>query len=302
MTAIQSNNQNLYFPYNSSRKDEKHEAIQKLVKTTFKELAVGLAFAGVACLFCSNPAGIVLALGSVVGMVAINAIFRGIAHAEGKLLHKIERCKTPEAEKQKKASKAFIEVCNAVQPVAFATVFAETAGILIHEIGHALASLILFAKPNLSISINPWKNGVTNWTVSQLSKIGSFFGLKEAKLIVAAAGTLLILATSIGLFVAAHFLKDKHPKACQYMNMIGIMDLAVHIQYVISGLVSTDPSNDFGALKAGGISPYVSLAALVGLPLFIKGMLVLVDYLRKHTHITLPPLKTEVSFQQPLIK
>jgi hypothetical protein len=289
MTTIQNISHDPCVLPTLSIKDEKNEAIKKLAIAAFKELVIGLAFAGVACVFCSTPIGIALALGSVVTMVAVNTFFRAVAKAEEKHLHKLEPLKTVAAEKEKKFSRSFINICNWTSAATFSTVFAYTAGIVIHEIGHALAVLLLFKNPSIAIGVNPWQNGLTTWTAGALSKIGQLFGLKEAKLIVAAAGTALILFVSLGLFIAGHVLKDKHPKICQYLNMMGMMNLVIHIEYALSALASTsDASNDFGALKAGGITPLVSVAVLIGLPILVKGMLVLVDHLKKRTPMKLP--------------
>ncbi|MEI8301331.1 MAG: hypothetical protein WCG10_06995, partial [Chlamydiota bacterium] len=269
--------------------DEKREIINQLAIAAFKELAVGFACAGLACVFCASSTGIAMAFCSVVAMVAVNTLFRASAKDEEKYLYKIERLNTPKAEKQKRVSRSLITLFNYASAMSFATVFASTAGIAIHEIGHALAAVLLFKNPSVSISVNPWKNGLTTWSSGPLSKVGKLCGLKEAKLMVAAAGAVLILAMSLGLFVASHVLKDRHPKVCQYLNMIVIMNLIIHIQYALSALgTHADPSHDFVALKAGGIHPFVSVAVLVGLPVFVKGTLLLVDHLKKHTPISRP--------------
>lgn len=289
MSTIQTISQNPSFLPILSIKDEKRETIKKLAIAAFKELAIGLACAGLACVFCSNPIGIALAVGGVVAMVAVNTLFRAVAKVEEKHLRKIEPLKTPEAEKEKKFSRSFIEMCNWTSAATFATVFAYTAGIAIHEIGHALAALLLFKNPSISISVNPWQNGLTTWIEGGLSVVGRLLGVKEARLVIAAAGTALILFVSLGLFIAGHVLKDKHPKICKYLNMIGIMNLVIHIQYALSALTgSTDSAHDFGSLKAGGVPPLVSVAVLIGLPLLVKGMLLLVDHLRAHTPIAKP--------------
>ena len=289
MNAIENiYQQPCFLPYLSIT-DEKREVLKTLAIAAFKELAIGFACAGLACVFCASSTGLAMALGSVVAMVAVNTLFRAAVKQEEKYLHKIDRFKTPRAEKQKKLSKSLITLFNYTSAMSFATVFASTAGIAIHEIGHALAAVLLFKNPSVSISVNPWKNGLTTWSGGSLSRVGKLCGFKEARLMVAAAGAVLILGMSLGLFIAGHVLKDKHPKVCQYLNMIGIMNLIIHVEYALSALGSNkDPSHDFVALKAGGIHPFVSVAVLVGLPAFVKGMLLLVDHLNKHTPISRP--------------
>lgn len=285
-----------------SKKSEKAEEIKKIALAALKELVIGLAFAAVACIFCSNPVGIAIAVASVVGMVAINVIYRVLESSLKKDLVKLEPIKTPKAEQFKKELDTGLTASMYARAVNFALVFNAMAGILLHELGHALAALILFKNPSISINVNPWKNGVTTYMTGVLSALGRRLGLNNALLVVAAAGTALVLVASVGLFIAGHVLKGRYPQMAAYLNMAGIVSIINAIAYALTPLLgSTESGNDFGVLAAGGIHPLLSIGVLIGIPLLIKGMLLAIDYLIKHatpSNTALPEAK-QATVEQP---
>ena len=262
--------------------DEKHEAIKKIAIAALKELVFGLAFTGVACLFGATPVGIALAIGSVVAMVAVNVLFRGMALSFSKRLCKIEVIQTPAAIKEKKFLRAALDIYNLLCASTFSIVYLGTAATVVHETGHAVAASLL-TNGSVSITVNPFRGGVTNYFLSKLSTLGHYFGLKETKLIISAAGAAFTLITSLTFFVIGHYIARSHPKLAVYLNMIGVVGILQETLYAMQALsTQSSSSHDFWALRQGGVHPLVSVTFLIGLPLLVKGMLILADHLLKH--------------------
>ena len=68
--------QNTAFPLDV---DIKRNIIKEIVKKTFIELAVSLAFVGIACLFVATPIGMATLFIAAIASVALNILFRSLS-------------------------------------------------------------------------------------------------------------------------------------------------------------------------------------------------------------------------------
>lgn len=252
------------------------EMINEIAFAALKELAAGMLMASIASIFLATPASASVFFISAIAIVILNVAIRSVSVY---LAHRI--AKMP-PEKNKTVLKTIIIFCEYLAPLNFSILANSTTDTLIHEGGHALAASALYQNPKPKIEILPFKGGVTSWYMTPLSKLGEFFGAKNSRLIVSAAGPAAgILASTVELGIA-HSCRKKHPRLSRYLNVMAIVNIAQHVLYAASAFaVKNAPGHDFVFLWLGGIHPVASIVTMVALPLIVKGSLFLYDHLRK---------------------
>lgn len=247
----------------------RHQETKQIAIASLKEFAIGLTMVGVTCFFVATP----LSIGIGITMTAILALsnfgYRILESSE------MMRAQTP-------VHRCLQKVYTFLRAIGFGTVYSGTIDTVVHESGHALMARAVYQNADPKIVIKPFGSGETRYFVGTLSKLGLKLGANKAQLLVVAAGALAALSVSIVFITVAHCIGKEHAEIARYLNGMGFMSILNHGFYALSGLSKTPPEgHDFADLwHTGGIHPAVSIAVLIGVPLFLKGILCLIDHVR----------------------
>ena len=234
------------------------DLILAIAKATLKELAVALAFAGVASFFVATTVQAGILFTTAITVVAINILIRTC----GAFFH-AQSWRIPAT------------ICNYLAPYTFSTIDQRTRDVLIHEAGHALAAKALFVDAAPRITISAVGTGSTSFVAADLTHLGKYFGKRDSELIVAAAGPALAVITSSAHLAVAHLIRKKYPTLSRYLQVTAIVSVWEHVKYAFSALSVHRyfGSHDFVALKLGGIHPITAIIGMVALPLLVQGVL-----------------------------
>ncbi len=254
-------------------KELKNKLIKEIAKKSLIELAVSLAFAGIACLFVATPVGMATLLISAVAAVAINILLRSANAYCRYRFSQLEHVNTSIALEKKQLLQTGINILNYLAPVTFSSlVDSQTRALIVHEGGHALAAGLLVKNPRFQININPFNGAQISYRLGALTKLGEFFGRANTKLIVAGAGPALAVATATIGYGASLVLNKSNPELSRYLNMIAVDVLVAHVLYALSALwtSTTQKSHDFIQLMAGGVHPVAAAISIIALPLIVR--------------------------------
>lgn len=253
-------------------KQYKNMLIKEVAKKSLIELAISLAFSGIACFFVATPMGMATLLICAVTAAALNAIFRSVGACCKYRIFQLKNDPSEEAQKEKAYYQKILKFFQYIAPLTFSgLVDTNTRDLLIHEGGHALAANILIKNPNTHITVYPLKGGQTSYRMGALSKIGEFFGRAKSKLIIAAAGPALAVVTATIGFGTSLAISKSNPELSRYMKVAAITSIANHVLYALSALWTsvTQKGHDFIQLWAGGIHPIVSAISIIALPIIV---------------------------------
>ena len=255
----------------------KDELISQVVKTLITEAAISVAMVTLTCFFVASTSVILTFALWTIAVLGFKALFH-VSSAYIQYRQEVIRNDfTPEALDEKENNEMFQRMAAYFNSLSFALIYGSSLGTLIHEKGHAIAANLVFKLPNPQITITGPFEGVTRWSWSTLTSFGEKFGLKNARLFVAAGGTVLALLTSLGLLILAYGLKGQQPEISQQLNMMAFVSISSHAEYALSALFSSSPGHDFATLAAGGIHPLFSFALIILIPLLLLGLLHLID-------------------------
>ena len=234
---------------------------------SLKEFALSFCLVGVAAFFVASTSLAFFAI-SAITLVAINTLIRSAAAYFT-------------ADYLKTKDKISLEMGNYLQmlcPITFSVLDMTTRQVLVHELGHALATHLVYENPKTTIEIFPFSGGVTRYIQSKLTNIGASLSKKTSQLIVSGAGPAFgILLASTDIFIA-HKIKESHPLVSQYLIASALSNITQHVFYALSAFWTVSkPGHDFIALAAGGIHPAVSICTMVAIPLITKSALFLYD-------------------------
>lgn len=242
--------------------DQTQSTAQKIAMTSLKEFGVSLAMVGVMLPFVTTVGAQTL-LAHVVVMLGVNTLSRFI-----EVDHK-----------QEDPSSA--DLISSTHHIFRSTLFYLLSfDILVHESGHALATLALYQNPRPKITIMPYEGGVTSWYPGRLSKLGAYFGEKPSRLIVSGAGAGLALAFYLGCIMAAYKTQKSNPEASSHLLLSSYFGILQHVVYALSALsaeAARSPGHDFVALARGGIHPLAAAAFLILVPATLCAGLYLFD-------------------------
>jgi hypothetical protein len=254
-------------------KDLRIKLIKDIVKKSLIELAISLAFTGLACFFVATPAGMATLAICAIAVFAINLLFRaGAAYChyrqknlafddteEGKLKRVLFGC-----------GKA---ICRFVTPWTFGSlVDANTRDVVTHEAGHALAAHMLIKEPRVKISIVPFTGGSTTFRLGFLTKIGELFGKAHSRAIIAAAGPALSVVTATVGYGFGLAYRKTYPEFSRELRATAISSIFNQASYAISALSASvkNKGHDFLQLWARGIHPVAAAVSMIVLPIIIR--------------------------------
>ena len=241
---------------------ERTALLTEVFKKTLIECAVTAVVFSVTAVFILSGSGVVLLAASAGSMLLINASVRlGIAE----LIYRNNHNPTND-------KKVLIEALSSIAPMGFSVITANSSDIVIHELGHAAAAKALFANSSPSIVVNPFKGGYTSYYISGLTELGKKIGFRSSDLAVTAAGAGLALTFSAVLLTGSYAVETSHPELSKYLYFSSILNIANHAFYALSALWTplTESGHDFVHLSLHGISPILSAAGIIAIPVVIK--------------------------------
>lgn len=254
--------------------------LQIVVKKALKELAISLCFTAITAAFIVTPFSLPILFALPLIMVIFNTTVRCIPIM---IQRRINTLKAQGADEQRvhkwerhlERSLKFVKV---ICPLNFAIVDINTRGLVLHEAGHAVAATALYKNANPSIALYPGKTGnplwlytgETNWSNKEMTGLGKSLGSKGANLVTVGAGAAFSIINCIVLFTLSYKLRKTNPELSRYFLASAIATTVQHIFYALSALWERSNSyNDFSAMWAGGIHPFVSILFLA-LPLIVR--------------------------------
>ena len=256
ITAISIESARNYF------KSERVDLLTQVFKKTIIETSVAVIIFAITFPFIASGAGVTLLAASIGAMLLFNTVVR-ISIAE--LIYR----NSIDASERKKT---LIKCLSFLAPLSFSTITSNSSDILIHEAGHAAAAKLFFSNAKPSIFIDPFKGGFTKYSISGLTELGKKIGFRNADIAVTLAGAVLSLGVSALTLVGAYELQESSPELSNYLFFSSIFNISFHAYHALSALWTplTNTSHDFVYLSLYGISPILSAASIIAIPIVIK--------------------------------
>lgn len=232
--------------------------IISVASRAFLEIGVALALNISIMTFIATPLTLTMMSGLILGTLAIGAV---------RIAFDFYRDQNWKATIEKENAKVKgISHASLVNTIGLAG-----PNIVIHEAGHAFASIALLKEAQPEISIFPYRGGSTSYVISNgATKVGEFLGKRNSLLIITAAGMMASTFFALFEFGLASKLEESYPTISKIMTDHAIFQLLNEIVYAITAFVTSkaDLAHDFVCLwQAGGIHPAIPIAFMIALPL-----------------------------------
>jgi hypothetical protein len=243
--------------------DVRDNLIFQTAKSCLVDASMKIAFATVVFFFIANSASFTGFIAATYVGIALNVVFRSLSayYTYRKYQQKegwLERLATPLTEH--------------AQAALFGALYQLTAGVVIHEAGHALAAEALYQDPQPEITLEGIDEGaVTEFDGSPTTAFARQIGVRASSFLIDGAGILTsAVLAPIAFFVTACVLKDSHPRASRTLIWSGIFSLVDHVRYALSSFTAIThggSGHDFVDLWRLGLHPYDAIFMMVGIPL-----------------------------------
>lgn len=148
--------------------------------------------------------------------------------------------------------------------------FHWTFGVLVHEMGHALAGKVLFPGAVTKIM---WKGLGSGRTICFAEKKWSFLSVATSLALKTAAGPFFHVVVSTALLVLGLYLRKSHPQIAQYLGVgawCGVGEEIVYAQLTLDN--PADDSLDFAKLWKAGLHPKVAMLGMVMVPIIATAL------------------------------
>lgn len=238
------------------------DVVQTIAIKCFKEFAASVALGAVVCFFVAPP-GIMLVMSSAVVQFVVSAIFHSLGAYSS---HKSSQGGTT-----KNYYDWAVSICEWLTGTNYAILTGYNVQNLIHESGHALASFLIYKRPQPLIEIYPFVGGLTQFYKTSLSNFGKQIGPAASTCLVVASGPSLTLLISSALLAIGIAIKEKYPEFGKYLITWSILDFFCHAQYAYSAL-RAEPWNlahDFVHLSIFGLHPVAAAVGIAVIPILI---------------------------------
>jgi hypothetical protein len=239
------------------------DIIQKIALKCFKEFSVATASGLLISCFVGLPSGMTLLITATLAQFAVSLFFHSVgAFASYKAI---------ERGRNQSYYEWTVSACEWITGSNFAIFTGYNAQTLVHETGHALASLLIYKRPRPLIEIYPFIGGITQFYKTSLSDFGKKIGPAAATCLVVASGPGLTLLVSAVLLAIGIALKEKYPQLSKYLICWSILDFVNHAFYAYTTL-QAEPwnlSHDFVHLSIFGLHPVTATVGLIAIPIVI---------------------------------
>ncbi len=238
------------------------DLVKAIAIKVFKELALALLLGSLVAFFVATPSGLAFLISASMIQCLISIFFHSLGvFASYKAKNNPTQTYYPR----------IASLCEWVTGFNFASFTGLNTQILIHESGHAFASMLLYKKPSPSIQIHPFSRGMTQFYKTGLSPFGQKLGSSRATCFVIAAGPAFTLFISSILLAIGIALLKKYPAFGKYLIAWSVIDFINHAVYAHSAL-GTDPwnlSHDFVHLSIFGLNPMLASVSMIAIPILI---------------------------------
>lgn len=239
------------------------DVITSVAIKILKESAVTLALGCVVALFITTPMGLALMISAGMVQFAVSAFFHSLgAFAAYQALDNdsfqthYERIST---------------LCEWITGSNFAIFTGINAQTVIHESGHAIASLMIYKNPRPIIEIHPFVGGITQFYKTGLTKFGQQLGAAASTCFVVASGPALTLLISSAILAIGISIMENYPEFGKYLISWASIDFLNHASYAYSALSAEqwNLSHDFVHLSIFGLNPVVATIGILAIPILI---------------------------------
>ncbi len=255
---------------------EKKSLIWDIAKRSLVELAVIGVMAGVTLFFVANPMTALFIVGCALITFTVNILFRVfLAYIQYRINHS-------ENESEKKFLEKIFKVGQWFAPISFSCFQAQTANVLIHESGHALAANLLFKTKNTTVTVQPWGAGFTSYILKGFTSLGAKLGYAGSDLVVTAAGTGLAVGVSAVALGIGLGVEKMAPETSKYLISSAVINVITHAYYALSALWTSSASlgHDFVQLALYGIHPAVAVIGIIAIPLIVRTGFAIYEYIK----------------------
>jgi hypothetical protein len=261
------------------------EIIVKVAKKCFKELAVSATITAFVAIFIPVPMGAAI----LIAALALQFIVSFSFHSLGAwAAHRL-------AKGGPQSLHHLVTACEWWTGENFAFFTSQNVHMLIHEMGHAAATLCVYKSPRPRVEIMPFEGGRTSYYKLPVNWIGKKIGPVATTIFIASSGPALTLLVSSILLVVGLAIRAKHSQASKHLICWSAYDFLNHARYAYSTL-GTDPSNiahDFARLSIVGINPIVATISILAIPLLITTAVLY--YQSRHPRQPLPVIEPVIS-------
>lgn len=255
--------QDTWLPAIPTVSSEVKDRIKTVALSCIKQFALSISLKLVISSFVSTPAGLVLLFNTTMIQLIASCFFHSLG---GFFSYKADQNGEHIA-----TFETLYSVCEYINAFAFAVLTGYDCQNLIHETGHAIATLFLYKTPNPMISLFPLRGGITEFYKNGLSQLGKSLGPPGSTFIVSAAGPAFTLAISATLLAIGFSSLKENPKISKYLIAWGLVDFFHHAHYAYSALHADqwDLHHDFVHLSVFGVDPKTVSIAIVSVPILI---------------------------------
>lgn len=138
--------------------------------------------------------------------------------------------------------------------------------LVIHEVGHYLASYALFKNPGTLMTILPFKGGDTNYAISWgLTGLGKLLGKTNCLHAVAAAGMASSMFVATLINGLSSLIQEQYPHCAEILQDFAFIQLLQEFIYGLHALLTSSQNleNDFIRLwRMGNIHPAIPLTLI----------------------------------------
>lgn len=240
------------------------EIVQTVAIKVFKEMAVAVTLGAVITCFVATPSGLMFMISSSIVQFAVSAFFHSLgAFAAYKVLERNSN--------QRMYAKT-ASLCEWITGCNFGLFSGFNSQIVIHESGHALASLLIYRRPRPLIEVFPFVGGSTQFYKTGLTPLGKKLGAAASTCFVIASGPAMTLFVSSALLTIGIAFLDTYPQFGKYLISWSLVDFLNHAVYAYSamGAEQWNLSHDFVHLSIFGLHPVAASVGILAIPIVIS--------------------------------
>ncbi len=249
--------------FRPSEKPPLCDIVQEIALKVLKELALSIVFGSIVSLFVVSASGTTFLISAVVVQLAVSTFFHSLgAFATYQALDK---------DPHQGFYQNIAYACEWIAGLNFAVLTGFNTQTVVHESGHALASLLLYKNPRPNIAVYPFAGGITEFYKTKLTPWGQKLGSAASTCFVVASGPGLALLVSSAIWAIGMALLDKYPQFGKYLISWAAIDFLHHAAYAYSALGAKpwNLTHDFVHLAIFGLNPVAASIGILAIPVLI---------------------------------
>lgn len=260
---IVGNIQNIQLPLPVPEKPPICDVVTTIALKILKEFALSSVLGVVLGCFVATPSGLVFMMSAAVVQLVVSTFFHSLgAFAAYQAL---------ERNQHQSLYEKTANLCGWMTGCNFGVFSGFNSQILIHESGHALASLLIYKRPRPLIELYPFVGGQTQFYKTALSPFGQKLGAAASTCFIVASGPGFTLFISSVILTIGLALMETYPDLGKYLITWSGVDFLNHAVYAYSALGAEqwNLSHDFVHLSIFGLHPTVATIGILAMPVMI---------------------------------